>query len=167
MKKFLQRIQQIERSPGQLDRNLERLTRQAPSRTIHVLTSGGQHQGQGKISRQGDRLLRSLIMQGANSLCIMRERMPDCPWKHWQLRQRNAAKPRNKELVSAAAKRLRLVYAVLMTRELFSRSKAARFRSAPPFVLPSSPPAIGHRARFDIDGFLQFMVIRQDAVRVL
>lgn len=186
MKNFLLHIQQIEQSLRQIDRDLERLTRQdyraelllsipgigiqitsrllatlgsierfssprsvaayyglVPQNRItghRVLTPGGQHLGQGKISRHGDRLMRALIIQGANSLCIMRERMPDCPLKHWLLRQLNAAKPRNKVMVSAAAKLLRIVYAVLMTREPFSWSKAARSRSAPPLVLQPAQP---------------------------
>lgn len=49
----------------------------------HTETSSGREaRGQGKMSKRGDKMLRSLCILGAASLCISvrNDRLPDCPF---------------------------------------------------------------------------------------
>ena len=49
----------------------------------HTETSSGREaRGQGRMSKRGDKMLRSLCIMGAGSLCLMvrNDRLPDCPF---------------------------------------------------------------------------------------
>lgn len=89
------------------------------------------HKGQGKISRRGDKLLRSLFIQDAACLYMQfcKDQLPECQLKRWILKQLAMQKPYGKLIVSLAAKLIRIVWAVLTYGEKFNIQKAGMTRS--------------------------------------
>lgn len=89
------------------------------------------HKGQGKISRHGDKYLRSLLIQGAGSIYMQycKGQLKDCPLKDWLKKQIDSRKMYGKILVSLAAKLIRIMWAVLTYMEKFDIDKAGVSRS--------------------------------------
>ena len=89
-------------------------------------SSGREARGQGKMSKRGDKMLRSLCIMGAGSLCLMvrNDRLPDCPFVA-SIKERLASpRPWFKVLVYVAAKLVRIATALLNYGETFSFEKA-------------------------------------------
>lgn len=99
------------------------------------------HKGQGKISRRGDKLLRSLVIQGAACLYMQycKNQLPQCQLKRWLKKQIDSGKPYGKIIVSLAAKLIRIVWAVLRYGEEFNIQKAGMSRSMWGDMAPKSP----------------------------
>lgn len=93
----------------------------------HTETSSGREaRGQGKMSKRGDKMLRSLCILGAGALCLMvrNDRLPDCPFVA-SIKERLASpRPWFKVLVYVAAKLVRIATALLKYGETFSFEKA-------------------------------------------
>lgn len=89
------------------------------------------HKGQGKISRHGDKYLRSLLIQGAAAIYMQycKGQLKDCALKDWIKKQIDSRKPYGKILVSLAAKLIRIMWAVLTYKEKFDIEKAGVSRS--------------------------------------
>lgn len=89
------------------------------------------HKGQGKISRHGDKYLRSLLIQGAATIYMQycKGQLKDCALKDWIKKQIDSRKPYGKILVSLAAKLIRIMWAVLTYKEKFDIDKAGVSRS--------------------------------------
>jgi transposase len=87
--------------------------------------------GQGKISRHGDKYLRSLLIQGAAVIYMQysKRALDDCPLRRWLEKQLEVRKPYGKIMVSLAAKLIRIMWAVLTHREKFDISKVSVSRS--------------------------------------
>ena len=88
--------------------------------------------GQGKVSRRGDRVARSFIIQGAGLRCYMlycKDMLPECQLRRWLHEQIKRGKPYGKIIVSLAAKLLRIVWALLTYGEKFDSHKAGVPRS--------------------------------------
>lgn len=94
------------------------------------------------ISKAGDRLLRSLLVQGAH--CILRKDAPDCDLKAWGLKKlengKKGSKPRKKKAVIAVARKLAVllhrlwvtgeVYDPLYNRKAAQAAKTGRGKAA-------------------------------------
>lgn len=89
------------------------------------------HKGQGKISRHGDKYLRSLLTQGAAAIYMQycKGQLKECALRDWIKKQINARKPYGKIIVSLAAKLIRMMWAVLTYKEKFDIDKAGVSRS--------------------------------------
>ena len=89
------------------------------------------YKGQGKVSRHGDKYLRSLLIQGAASIYMQycKGQLKDCALKDWIKKQIDSRKPYGKILVSLAAKLIRIMWAVLTYKEKFDIDKAGVSRS--------------------------------------
>ena len=87
--------------------------------------------GQGKISRHGDKYLRSLLIQGAAAIYMQYSKgaLADCPLRRWLEKQIEVRKPYGKIMVSLAAKLIRVMWAVLTHGEKFDISKVSVSRS--------------------------------------
>ena len=87
--------------------------------------------GQGRISRRGDKLLRSLLMQGAACIYMQycKRQLPDCQLTKWIDKQLAVRKPYGKIMVSLAAKLIRIAWAVLFYGEKFDIHRAGVPRS--------------------------------------
>ena len=93
----------------------------------HTETSSGREaRGQGKMSKRGDKMLRSLCILGAASLCLMvrNNRLPDCPFVAGIKERLASPRPWFKVLVYVAAKLVRIATALLKYGETFSYEKA-------------------------------------------
>ena len=101
--------------------------------------------GQGKISRHGDKYLRSLLIQGAAAIYMQYSKgaLDDCPLRRWLEKQLEVRKPYGKIMVSLAAKLIRIMWAVLTHREKFDISKVSVSRS----VLAA---ASGRKAKLEV-----------------
>lgn len=86
----------------------------------------GHEQRMGKLTKHGDRLMRSYVVQGANSLLAMhaRGRLKKSPLKKWIDKKLNSSMCYQKVACALAAKLLRIAYAVLKFDEKFSLEKA-------------------------------------------
>ena len=87
--------------------------------------------GQGKVSRRGDRVARSFIIQGAATIYMLycKDMLPECQLRRWLHEQIKRGKPYGKIIVSLAAKLLRIVWALLTYGEKFDSHKAGVPRS--------------------------------------
>ena len=87
--------------------------------------------GQGKISRHGDKYLRSLLIQGAGAIYMNYSKgaLDDCPLRRWLEKQLEVRKPYGKIMVSLAAKLIRIMWAMLTHGEKFDISKVSVSRS--------------------------------------
>lgn len=87
--------------------------------------------GQGKVSRRGDRVARSFIIQGAATIYMLycKDMLPECQLRRWLHEQIKRGKPYGKIIVSLAAKLLRIVWALLTYGEKFDIHKAGVPRS--------------------------------------
>ena len=76
------------------------------------------HKGQGRISRRGDKMLRSLLMQGAAVIYMLycKKQLPDCQLTKWIDKQ-------------LAVKLIRIAWAVLTYGEKFNIRRAGVSRS--------------------------------------
>ena len=93
----------------------------------HTETSSGREaRGQGKMSKRGDKMLRSLCILGAGSLCLIvrNGRLPDCPFVACIKERLASPRPWFKVLVYVAAKLVRIATALLKYGETFSFEKA-------------------------------------------
>ena len=103
------------------------LLRSIPGFGVLTTTSSGREaRGQGKMSKRGDKMLRSLCILGAGALCLMvrNDRLPDCPFVA-SIKERLASpRPWFKVLVYVAAKLVRIATALLKYGETFSFEKA-------------------------------------------
>lgn len=90
------------------------------------------NRGQGKIARNGDKLLRSLIMQCAACIYMFacKGQLVDCQLKAWLEKQVESRKPYGKIIVSLAAKLLRIVWALLTYDRKFDLNRAGVSRGA-------------------------------------
>lgn len=83
--------------------------------------------GQGKVSRRGDRVARSFIIQGAATIYMLycKDMLPECQLRRWLHEQIKRGKPYGKIIVSLAAKLLRIVWALLTYGENSTVTKRA------------------------------------------
>ena len=104
--------------------------------------------GQGRISRRGDKLLRSLLMQGAACIYMQycKRQLPDCQLTKWIDKQLAVRKPYGKIMVSLAAKLIRIAWAVLFYGENLtftereSPARCLRLWPANPAMRMPQPP---------------------------
>lgn len=89
------------------------------------------NRGQGKVSRNGDRVARTYVIQGAASIYMQncKNQLPACQLRRWLEEQIKRGKPYGKIIVSLAAKLLRIVWALLTYKEEFNIHKAGVPRS--------------------------------------
>lgn len=89
------------------------------------------NRGQGKVSRNGDKVARSLAIQGAASIYMLncRNVLPESQLQRWLEKQIKSGKPYGKIIVSLAAKLLRIIWALLTYKEKFDIRKAGVPRS--------------------------------------
>jgi len=89
------------------------------------------NRGQGKVSRRGDKIARSLIIQGAGSIYMLncKNQLQECQLKRWLDQQMASRKAYGKIIVSLAAKLLRIIWALLTRKEEFDIHKAGVSRS--------------------------------------
>ena len=89
------------------------------------------HKGQGRISRRGDKMLRSLLMQGAAVIYMLycKKQLSDCQLTKWIDKQLAVRKSYGKIMVSLAAKLIRIAWAVLTYGEKFNIRRAGVSRS--------------------------------------
>ena len=93
----------------------------------HTETSSGREaRGQGKMSKRGDKMLRSLRILGAGSLCLMvrNGRLPDCPFVAFIKERLASPRPWFKVLVYVVSKLVRIATALFKYGETFSFEKA-------------------------------------------
>ena len=93
----------------------------------HTETSSGREaRGQGRMSKRGDKMLRSLCILGAASLCMLvrKDRLQDCPFVASIKARLASPRPWFKVLVYVAAKLVRIATALLKYGEKFSFEKA-------------------------------------------
>jgi transposase len=79
----------------------------------------------GKITKRGDRLVRTYLVQAASSLLMLdgKGKFRDCQLRRWIQRKRQTLN-HGKLVVALAAKLLRIVWAILSKNEAFDYRKA-------------------------------------------
>lgn len=86
----------------------------------------GHNEQMGKITKHGDRLMRSFLVQGAHAVLILhtRGRLPKSALKKWIDKKLSGGMPRSKLSIALAAKLLRIAFAVLKYKKKFDIKKA-------------------------------------------
>ena len=85
----------------------------------------GHIQKMGKITKRGDKLVRTYLVQAASSLLMLdgKGKFRDCQLRRWIQRKRQSLN-HGKLVVALAAKLLRIVWAILSKNETFDYRKA-------------------------------------------
>jgi transposase len=92
-------------------------------------SESGQSQPQLRITKEGDRYLRQLLVQGAH--CILSRRGPDTDLKRWGLKlaERGGKNAKKRAIVAVARKLAVLLHRLWVTGEVYDplrNSQAAR-----------------------------------------
>ena len=87
----------------------------------------GHNEQMGKITKHGDRLMRSLLVQGAHAVLILHKkgRLPQSALKKWIDKKLSSSMPCSKLSIALAAKLLRIAFALLKYKKRFDIRKAA------------------------------------------
>ena len=95
----------------------------------------GHNQKMGKITKRGDKLVRTYLVQAASALLMLdaKGNLRDCQLRRWIHRKRQKLN-HGKLVVALAAKLLRIVWAVLSKNEVFDYRKAGVAKCSLPKV---------------------------------